>query len=58
MRHSWENRFTAYVENGMHVNCSLFKDGKYSFYSPDEKLQLSDTALIRVLSPGGNSTRV
>lgn len=31
--------------NGMHINCSLFKDGKNSFFDPDAQLQLSKTSL-------------
>ncbi|MBT8507230.1 glutamine synthetase [Methanomicrobiaceae archaeon CYW5] len=30
--------------SGMHINASLFKDGKNAFYDPDGPLQLSDTA--------------
>lgn len=30
--------------SGMHINVSLFKDGKNAFYDPEAPLQLSDTA--------------
>lgn len=30
--------------SGMHVNCSLMKDGKNAFFDPDGENQLSDTA--------------
>jgi len=30
--------------NGMHINCSLFKDGENAFYDPEAPLQLSDTS--------------
>ncbi|MDN7024650.1 type I glutamate--ammonia ligase [Methanoculleus sp. FWC-SCC1] len=30
--------------SGMHVNCSLSKDGKNAFFDPNGKLQLSETA--------------
>jgi glutamine synthetase len=30
--------------SGMHVNCSLFKDGQNAFYDESKPLQLSDTA--------------
>ncbi len=30
--------------NGMHINMSLFKDGKNAFYNPDDALGLSDVA--------------
>ena len=31
--------------SGMHVNCSLAKDGKNAFYDPDAPLQLSETCM-------------
>ncbi len=31
--------------SGMHVNCSLFKDGKNAFFDPDAPLKLSKTSL-------------
>ncbi len=31
--------------SGMHINCSLSKDGKNAFYDPDEPLQLSKTTM-------------
>ena len=54
--------------SGMHVNCSLAKDGKNAFYDPDAPLQLSETcmhfiagllkhapAITRVANPTVNS---
>ncbi|MFA7199122.1 MAG: type I glutamate--ammonia ligase [Methanoculleus sp.] len=54
--------------SGMHVNCSLAKDGRNAFYDPDAPLQLSETcmhfiggllnharAITRVANPTVNS---
>ncbi|WOF16185.1 type I glutamate--ammonia ligase [Methanoplanus sp. FWC-SCC4] len=47
--------------NGMHVNCSLFKEGENAFFDPEAPLQLSDTSMhfiAGVLNHSKSITRV